>query len=80
MVSLYPSLLIQFLKEDAVLTADAGISAGQVCKLTLDATNLVFDVATPAAAADTELTAAGTFNFGVALEDIDSVRDHSHQG
>jgi len=74
MVSIAPTqspLGLQFLKEDAVLTADAAISKGQVCKLTLDATNLVFDAATPAAAADTELTAPGAFNFfGVALEDI----------
>jgi hypothetical protein len=64
---------LQFVKEDVVLVADAGISKGQVCKLTLDSTNLVFDAATPAVAADAELTAAGKFNFyGVALEDIDS--------
>jgi len=62
---------LQFAKEDVVLVADAAVTKGQVCKLTLDTSNLVFDAATPAAAADAELTAAGKFNFyGVALEDI----------
>ena len=62
---------LQFVKEDVVLVADAAVTKGQVCKLTLDSTNLVFDAATPAVAADAELDAASKFNFyGVALEDI----------
>ena len=62
---------LQFVKEDVILSADSDILKGQVCVLTLDATNLVFDAAAPAIAATGEFSAAGQFQFfGVALEDI----------
>jgi hypothetical protein len=79
MVSIAPTqgpLGIPFRVEDVVITADAAVSKGQVCKLTLDTSNLVFDAATPAAAADAIFDAGtdGTSDlfhlFGVALEDI----------
>ena len=35
---------LQFVKEDVILSADSDILKGQVCVLTLDATNLVFDL------------------------------------
>ena len=79
MVSIAPTqgpLGIPFRVEDVVITADAAVSKGQVCKLTLDTSNLVFDAATPAAAADSIFDGGGDGTsdlfhlFGVALEDI----------
>jgi len=87
MVSVAPTagpVGIQFANEDAVLTADAAINKGQVCKLTLQTDSalpghLLFDGATPAIATDGDFdadNATATGNqlhcFAVALEDISS--------
>ena len=87
MVSVAPTagpVGIQFANEDAVLTADAAISKGQVCKLTLQTDSLLpghllFDGATPSIGTDGDFdadnaTASGNqiHCFAVALEDIDS--------
>ncbi len=87
MVSVAPTagpVGIQISNEDAVLTADAAISRGQVCKLTLQTDSslpghLLFDGATPSVATDGDFdadNATATGNqihcFAVALEDISS--------
>lgn len=87
MVSVAPTagpVGIQISNEDAVLNADADISRGQVCKLTLQTDSalpghLLFDGATPSVATDGDFdaddgTATGDqfFCFAVALEDISS--------
>ena len=87
MVSVAPTagpVGIQFSNEDAVLTADAAISRGQVCKLTLQTDSalpghLLFDGATPSVATDGDFdaddgvaTGDNIFCFAVALEDISS--------
>jgi hypothetical protein len=81
MVSITPTqgpLGASFANEDVVLVADAAITKGQVCKLTLNTTSTeaafeIFDAADVAVVADAEVGAAGDFKFfGVALEDISS--------
>lgn len=81
MVSITPTqgpLGASFANEDVVLVADAPITKGQVCKLTLNTTSTeaafeIFDAADVAVVADAEVGLAGDFKFfGVALEDISS--------